>query len=100
VVGLPENESHGADKALRYFHATCLSEAAGPARNAIASAARCRCCSHVIAQRFERIGSTLFYDDDPRTLIQAFDSTDRDACTLKLLAACIVLYGRERTAVH
>ncbi len=67
VVGLPENESQAADKALRYFHATCLSEATGPARNTITSAAQCRCCSHVIAQRFERIGSTLFYDDDPRT---------------------------------
>jgi len=32
-------------------------------------------------------------------LIHAFDWSDRDACTLRLLAACIVLYGRPREDV-
>jgi len=35
---------------------------------------------------------------DPRELACCFDAAD--ACTLRLLAACIVLFGRPRETVH
>ncbi len=38
----------------------------------------------------------LFIDDDPEQLILAFDPAERDADTLRTLAACIVLTGRPR----
>jgi hypothetical protein len=52
----------------------------------------------VIEQRFDRLGSTLFRDDDPYELARCFDGAD--ACTVRLLAACIVLFGRDRESVH
>jgi len=45
---------------------------------------------------FERIGSTLFIDDDPEELILAFDPAETDGDALRTLAACIVLTGRSR----
>jgi len=45
---------------------------------------------------FDQIGSTLFIDDDQEYLILAFAPAERDADTLRTLAACIVLTGRPR----
>ena len=86
-------------KALCFFDAISVDEAQPAAKEVIAGVSRCPRCSRVLAQRFDRLGSNLFYDDDPRELSKAFDSADRDGCTLRLLAACIILFGRERMAL-
>ena len=94
-----EHDSPARDdepKALRYFHAKSFWEAAGCARAQLRSAEICPRCSRALARVHDRIGSTLFRDDDPRALICAFDPEDRNSCTLQVLAACIVLNGRDR----
>ncbi len=45
---------------------------------------------------FERLGSTLFLDDDPDKLAEAFAPAERLRFTPQVLAACIVIFGRER----
>ena len=54
--------------ALRFFGARSLRDARGSAANVLAAAGRCPRCARVLSQRFERLGSTLFHDDDPRAL--------------------------------
>jgi hypothetical protein len=83
-------------KALRYFHAKTFREAAVAARAHLRNAENCPRCSHALANLHDRLGSTLFRDDDPRALIAAFDPEERNSCTLQILAACIVLNGRDR----
>jgi hypothetical protein len=89
-----------ANQALAFFDATSHDEAYGPARLALTAAERCPRCTRVLSQLHARIGSTLFQDDDPRRLARAFDAADREGCTLRLLAACIVLFGRPRVPVQ
>jgi hypothetical protein len=84
--------------AVRYFDVVSLRDAWRPAFDAYLEGQRCRRCHRVLAERFERLGSTLFSDDDPRELASCFE--DADACTVRMLAACIVLYGRRRETVH
>jgi hypothetical protein len=84
--------------ALRCFGAASFAEAAGPARRFLAGVPRCVRCSRVLTMLHERVGSILFYDDNPHLLSAAFDADDRDPCTLRLLAACIVVFGRPRQA--
>jgi hypothetical protein len=94
---LDESLSRGDEpKALRYFHARTFSEAAGSARALLRSAEICPRCSRALAHLYDRLGSTLFRDDDPKALISAFDPEDRNPCTLRIVAACIVLNGRDR----
>ena len=86
--------------AVHYFDAATLDEARPSARAVYANSIHCTRCRSVLNQRFARLGSTLFRDDDPRALARAFDSADRDGCTVRLLAACIVLFGRDREQVQ
>jgi hypothetical protein len=86
--------------ALKYFAAATFEEAATAARALYASVEACPRCHNLLAHRFERLGSRLFRDDDPRMLARAFDAADRDGCTVRLLAACIVLFGRDRESLH
>jgi hypothetical protein len=86
--------------ALRYFDASTIEEAIPAARALHAASAECPRCRNLLAHRFDRIGSTLFHDDDPRELVRAFAWTDRDGCSVRLLAACIVLFGRERESLR
>lgn len=58
----------------------------------------CRCCASPSAHVFDRVGSTLFLDDDPAKLAQAFDPDERDEDTVTILAAAIVTYGRPRVS--
>jgi hypothetical protein len=83
---------------LRYFEAATFEEARSLALAAYLEARHCVHCCRVIEQRFDRLGSTLFRDDDPYELARCFDGAD--ACTVRLLAACIVLFGRDRESVH
>ena len=91
----PLATTNGA-KALRYFHAKTRREAAVAARALLRNAESCPRCSQALANLHDRLGSTLFSDDDPHALIGAFDPQERNACTLQVLAACIVLNGRDR----
>ncbi len=86
--------------ALRYFESSTFDEARDAACTVYAGVQSCLRCRRVLALRFDRLGSTLFRDDDPRSLVRAFDAADRDGCTIRLLAACVVLFGRDRMSVH
>lgn len=94
----PSADSHAP--ALRYFESASFEEATPPARALYASAEHCPRCRSLLSHRFERLGSALFRDEDPRALARAFAAADRDGCTVRLLAACIVLFGREREPLH
>jgi hypothetical protein len=86
--------------ALTYFAAATFDEAMRAARAVYLSARHCPRCHRVLAQRFDRLGSALFRDDDPRKLAASFDRADRDGCTVRLLAACVVLFARDRESLH
>ncbi len=83
-------------KTFYILEADCLSNARRLARRQLRRARRCARCRQLLARMFDQIGSTLFIDDDPEQLILAFDPAERDADTLRTLAACIVLTGRPR----
>lgn len=106
---LPRAPYHQADEptarqevapALRYLEGATFDEAKFSARAVYLAARQCVRCRRVLAQRFDRLGSTLFRDDDPHELACCFDPADGDACTVRLLAACIVLFGRNRENVY
>ena len=92
----PARSRRAEAPALRYFEAADFIDATAPARALYASAAHCPRCRALLEHRFERLGSQLFRDEDPRWLARAFAAADRDGCSVRLLAACIVLFGRER----
>ncbi len=85
--------------ALGFLEADSFREAADETRMVLSTAPLCPSCRRVLRQMHERLGSTLFYDDDPGVLIRAFDVADRSECTLRLLAACIVEFGRPRERI-
>jgi hypothetical protein len=85
-----------ANKALRHFATHTIEDALGQAERELASARRCSCCANALAHLRDRLGSTLFLDDDPEQLASAFPPDERDRFTPRLLAACILLYGRPR----
>ncbi len=85
--------------ALHYFETDSLDLARLRASAALRDAAQCSGCCSVLRQRFDRLGSALYWDDDPKQLISAFDPADREPCSLRVLAACILLHGRARVVV-
>ncbi|RKH27356.1 hypothetical protein D7Y13_24885 [Corallococcus praedator] len=89
----------GSLKAVRMLGAEGLVDARRRAGQALERAWRCTCCRSLLAHVFERVGSTLFLDDDPEVLVQAFEDSERDRFSARVLAACIVMVGRERVAV-
>ena len=95
-----EPATPGADndepRALCYFPAKSPVDALSAARALLRSAESCPRCASALAHLYDRLGSTLFRDDDPRGLLEAFEAGDQNACTLKILAACILVTGRER----
>ena len=98
----PATSSLTADEeppARRWFGGHTLEDAVRQARIELASARACPCCATLLAHVHERIGSTLFLDDDPVQLAAAFDATERDVFTPRVLAACVLLYGRARVGV-
>jgi hypothetical protein len=86
-------------KAIRLLEATDLEDARSQARRVLDLAERCRCCRGLLAHLFDRLGSTLFLDDDPHQLALAFEPEERDRFSAQVLSACIVLSGRERISV-
>jgi len=85
-------------KAVRLLGVARLADARVQAAHALAGARRCTCCRDMLEHLYERVGSTLFLDDDPEQLAQSFEDGERDGFTARVLAACIVLSGRERVA--
>jgi len=90
----------GGRSGLRYFEAATFDEAMPLARAVYAGARHCVCCRRVLARQYDCLGSTLFRDDDPYELARSFDVADGDVCTVRMLAACIVLFARDRESVH
>jgi hypothetical protein len=71
-------------------------EARAEAEHQLARVTPCRCCVNPRVHLSRYIGSTLFLDDDPAELQQAIPPAERARWTVRLIAACIVLYGRAR----
>jgi hypothetical protein len=94
--------SHASESCGRATKAVCLLGAQGlgearlHAAAELVKAGRCPCCRSLLGHLHERLGSTLFLDDDPEVLAQAFAEEERDGFSARVLAACIVLVGRER----
>ncbi|MCP3099254.1 hypothetical protein LZ198_10265 [Myxococcus sp. K15C18031901] len=91
-------EGASPSKAVRLLGAARLVDARVTAAHALAGARRCTCCRGMLEHLYERVGSTLFLDDDPEQLAQSLEEGERDGFTARVLAACIVLSGRERVA--
>ncbi|WP_338872250.1 hypothetical protein [Myxococcus stipitatus] len=85
-------------KAVRMLGVERLADARTRAEHALDGARRCTCCRGLLEHLYDRLGSTLFLDDDPEQLARAFDDSERDRFAPRVLAACIVLAGRERVA--
>lgn len=94
-----EQGPEGTLKAVRTLGAQGLEDARRQGARALEKAWRCTCCRSLLAHVFERVGSTLFLDDDPELLAQSFEDSERDRFSTRVLAACIVMVGRERVAV-
>lgn len=88
--------SHAMD-ALHYFRGPSFTQVIHQAEAALSGPAGCECgCPSRLAHIHQRLGSTFYFDDDPRQLVQAFPRAERAVFTPQVLAACIVLTGRRR----
>jgi hypothetical protein len=101
LSGSPARQAGGASaddtlKAVRCLQAHGLPDARREARHVLERARRCTCCTSLLSHLYERLGSTLFLDDDPMALARAFEDAERDSDSARVLAACIVLSGRAR----
>ncbi len=85
-------------KALLLLDSKSLGDARRHASKVLSDALRCPRCQKLLGHVFDRLGSTLFLDDDPALLECAFESSERDEFSPRVLAACIVLSGRPRVA--
>ncbi len=70
------------------------------AERELARGPRCRCCVSPRVHLTRYVGSLLFLDDDPELLQRALPAADAARFTVRTIAACIVLYGRARVALH
>lgn len=60
----------------------------------------CGCCDSLLHHVQQRLGSTLFLDEDPTRLLDSFPLVERAFITPRVLAACILLTGRERSDLY
>jgi hypothetical protein len=95
----PRQTPRSPSKACAALGADDAAEARLEAERELARGPRCRCCltPRVHLSRF--VGSTLFADDDPATLLQAIPRDAREQFDTRLIAACIVVYGRARVTL-
>jgi hypothetical protein len=82
---------------MRLLKADDREEARRHARSVLKVASRWDHSRALLSHLFDRLGSTLFVDDDPEELVLAFEPDERDSLSTRTLAACVVLFGRERT---
>lgn len=87
-------------KALLALGAASLLEARLAAARELERAPRCGCCVSPRIHLAQSVGSTLFFDDDPAELQRALPFADRARWTARLVAACIVRYGRARVDLY
>jgi hypothetical protein len=80
--------------------ASSLAAARQAARRELVRAGSCGCCDSLVAHVFQRLGSTLFLDEDPVKLTEMFPAGERVFITPRVIAACILLTGRERIELH
>jgi hypothetical protein len=83
-------------KALATLGASSPSQARADAERELARARPCRCCLTPRIHLTKYVGSTLFLDDDPAELQRAIPRAEHSSWTQRLVAACIILYGRPR----
>lgn len=88
--------THASKKLLHLLGAYDADDAYRLAEHELAGARHCPCCKTLLAHLTDRLGSVLFADDDPDRLAALFSPEERDEFTPRLLAACILLYGRPR----
>jgi len=97
---IPEAEPPESEQpAVQVLGANDLRRARALAQREFERASSCLSCSRMLADVFDRVGSTLFLDDSPKLLAEAFPPSERDGFTARVLAAYIVLFGRERVPV-
>jgi hypothetical protein len=92
------NTEEQSSKAMQLLKASDRKVARVHARSVLKRASRRERSRALLSHLFDRLGSTLFADDDPEELLQAFEPDERDSLSTRALAACVVLFGRERTA--
>jgi hypothetical protein len=97
--GSTPSPERGAPRSFFYLNARSLSEARRRAARVVSRTRPSACCGSPLAHVFHRLGSTLFFDDDPEQLARAFPAPEREQFTPLFLAACIVLSGRERVSL-
>lgn len=77
-----------------------LSAARRCAMRELGRAPACNCCESLLLHLLGCLGSTLFYDEDPTRLWRTLNRKERSLVTPRVLAACIVLHGRERQELY
>jgi hypothetical protein len=87
-------------KAVQALGAHNLFEARAIARRELEDESACSCCRSPRDHLARFVGSTLYFDDDPAHLRRAIPFEERLQWTPRILAACIVLYGRERIDLY
>jgi hypothetical protein len=85
-----------AAPALSYFNAGTFESAHAAAFRYLSATPHCCHCAAVLQERYDRVGDTLFRDDDPDELMTLFPREHRTCCAKKTLAASVVVFGRER----
>lgn len=75
-------------------------KARAEAERELARGPRCRCCLSARVHLSKYVGSLLFLDDNPELLRRALPAADTARFTVRVIAACIVLYGRARVELH
>jgi hypothetical protein len=93
---LCETTMHPRRKRLDALDARSPAEGRIDAERELARARPCGCCLTPRIHLTKWVGSTLFLDDDPAALLRAIPRGERASWTTRLVAACIVLYGRPR----
>jgi hypothetical protein len=95
----PSQPQRSSSKACDALGADNLTHARSLAETELARGPRCGCCLTPQIHLTRFVGSTLFLDDDPTKLLAAFPRDARGQFTTRLIAACIVLFGRARVSL-
>lgn len=93
-------EREGPWRALRCFGGQPEPLARREAAALLRRPPACACCASILGHVQLRLGTTLYYDDDPAQLTQAFPPAERGAFNPRVLAACVLLTGRPRVELY